>query len=92
MSDVWSVKLFNTPDSTLAPVYENPNTDEITYFYKADDIGKVKNNSEQSLYLEVVYNHDPYLEFSDPDKALIILSNRDQENDTDPEIINLTIL
>ena len=91
MSDVWSVKLFNTENSTVAPEYENPNTDVVTYFYKTDNIGKIKDGTEQSLYLEVVYNHDPYLQFEEPDKALIILSNRIQEQDPDPQVVNLTI-
>lgn len=91
ISDVWSVKLFNTENSTVDPEYQNPNTDVVTYFYKTDNIGKIKDGTEQSLYLEVVYNHDPYLQFEEPDKALIILSNRVQEQDPDPQVVNLTI-
>jgi hypothetical protein len=92
MSSVWDIKIFTDLDFTKNPIYSSPVISDFkSPIYSAQGIASVKDGSEQSLYLEVKYEHKDDFNVDEADKALVSLimkkSNTDQGTITDLTIL-----
>ena len=92
MSSVWDIKIFTDLDFTKNPIYSSPVISDFkSPIYSAQGIASVKDGSEQSLYLEVKYEHKDDFNVDEADKALVSLIMK--KNNTDQgTITDLTIL
>jgi hypothetical protein len=92
MSSVWDIKIFSDLDFTKNPIYSSPVISDFKNpVYYAQGIASVKDGLDQSLYLEVKYDHKDDFNVEETDKALVSLimkkSNTDQGSITDLTIL-----
>jgi hypothetical protein len=94
MSTVWDIRIFDNPNLAGQPSFSNSITNPTIVTYEAKGIvpqGK-KDGEEQSLYLEVSYEHKDDFKIIESDQALISLILKQSSSDTSPQIETLTIL
>ena len=92
MSSVWDIKIFADLDFTKNPIYSSPVISDFkSTVYYAQGIGSIKDGTEQSLYLELKYEHKDDFNVEEADKALFSLIMK-QSDTAEGVITDLTIL